>query len=119
MRQNQGNKELKYRIPLLFYFLLIILIIIATWIIGTVTGIIPITDILLNFIGFISMLVTITMLAIVGAIFIGMYVSHRILTKKGFTPFEISMMEMHEDIKDIKKRINKLEYNYKNRNNSK
>jgi amino acid permease len=119
MKQNKEPKELKYRIPLVYYFLLIILILIASWIIGTVTGIIPITDILLNFIGFISMLVTITMLAIVGAIFLGMYLSHRILTKKGFTPFEISMLEMHEDIKDMKGRLTKLENELNNRNNSK
>jgi hypothetical protein len=55
------------------------------------------------------MLVSITTLAIVGAIFLGMYLSHRILSKRGFTPFEISMLEMHEDIRDIKKRVDEME----------
>jgi amino acid permease len=103
------TKDLKYKVPMMFYVVLLILIIIAIWIIGSLSGFIPIKDILLNFIGFISMLVSITMLAIVGAIFLGMYLSHRILTKKGFTPFEISMLEMHEDIKDVKKRLSKIE----------
>jgi hypothetical protein len=44
-----------------------------------------------------------------------MFVSHRSLTKRGFTPFEISMLEMHEDIKDIKKRVTKLEKEFKNK----
>ncbi len=103
------TKDLKYKIPGMYYIILIILIIITIWIIGSLSGFIPIEDILLNFIGFISMLVSITMLAIIGAIFLGMYLSHRILSKKGFTPFEISMLEMHEDIKDMKKRLNKIE----------
>jgi amino acid permease len=115
MKQNDKIKELKYRIPLIYIFLLIVLIIIASWIIGSITGLIPIEDILLNFIGFVSMLVTITMLAVVGAIFLGMYLSHRILTKKGFTPFEISMLEMHEDIKELKHRLIKLENGINNK----
>ena len=32
-----------------------------------------------------------------------------VLSKKGFTPFEISMLEMHEDIKELKGRIKELE----------
>jgi amino acid permease len=117
MKLAKNTKELKYRIPMMYYLILLILIIIAIWIIGTLSGIIPIKDILLNFIGFISMLVSITMLAIVGAIFLGMYLSHRILTKKGFTPFEISMLEMHEDIKDMKKRVTKMENQLNNNKN--
>ena len=109
MRNSNNTKELKYRIPLIYIFILIILIVIAIWIVGTFSGLIPIYDILLNFVGFISMLISITMLAVVGAIFLGMYLSHRILSKKGFTPFEISMMEMHEDIKELKGRIKDIE----------
>jgi hypothetical protein len=109
MRKNEDIKELKYRIPLIYFLILLMLGVIAVWIVGTFSGLIPIKSILLNFVGFISMLVSITMLAVVGAIFLGMYLSHRILSKKGFTPFEVSMMEMHEDIKEIKSRINYLE----------
>lgn len=118
MRISSRTKELKYKVPAMYYLILLILIVIAIWIIGTLSGLIPIEDILLNFIGFISMLVSITMLAIFGAIFLGMYLSHRILTKKGFTPFEISMMEMHEDIKEMKDRLSKLEEEINNRKNN-
>ncbi len=115
MLQKHDLRKIKYRIPFVYYFLLLILVIITIWIIGTYSGIIPITDILLNFIGFISMLISITMLAVIGAIFLGMYLSHRILTKKGFTPFEISMLEMHEDIKYMKKQIAKLKNDLNNK----
>jgi hypothetical protein len=114
-----NNVKIKYRIPTIFIILVIILIIIAILLIGFLSGIFEVTDILLNFIGFISMLVSITTLAMVGAIFLGMYLSHRILTKRGFTPFEVSMLEMHEDIKDIKKRLGKLENNLNAKQNSK
>lgn len=109
MKPDLNNEKIKYRIPTIFIVLVVILIIIAILLVGFLSGIFLIDDILLNFIGFISMLVSITTLAIVGAIFLGMYLSHRILTKRGFTPFEISMLEMHEDIKDINKRLGKLE----------
>jgi amino acid permease len=108
-KENEGSEELKYKIPFVYYLILSLFLIIAIWIIGTLSGLIPIKDILLNFIGFISMLISITMLAVIGAIFLGMYLSHRILTKKGFTPFEISMMEMHEDVKELKTRIAEIE----------
>jgi len=109
MSLQQANDQIKFRIPKIYIVFILILIIIAIWIIGFLSGLIEVTDILLNFMGFISMLVSITMLAILGAIFLGMYISHRTLTKRGFTPFEISMLEMHEDIKDIKKRLGSLE----------
>lgn len=101
--------KITYRIPRIFIFIVIILVIITIWIIGFLSGLLSVNDILLNFLGFISMLISITMLAIVGAIFLGMYIGHRASTRRGFTPFEISMLEMHEDIKNIKKRITKLE----------
>jgi hypothetical protein len=103
------NEKVKFRLPTVFVILVIVLVIVAVWIVGFLTGVFSINDILLNFIGFISMLISITTLAIVGAIFFGMYISHRILSKRGFTPFEMSMMEMHEDIKEIKTKIAQLE----------
>jgi hypothetical protein len=109
MRTEKVEDKITYRIPRIFIFIVLILVIIAIWIIGFLSGLLSVNDILLNFLGFISMLISITMLAIVGAIFLGMYIGHRALTRRGFTPFEISMLEMHEDIKSIKKRIAKLE----------
>jgi hypothetical protein len=113
------NEKIKYKIPTIFIVFVIILIIIAILLIGFLSGLFSMDDILLNFMGFISMLVSITTLAIVGAIFLGMYLSHRILSKRGFTPFEVSMMEMHEDIRDIKKRMNNLENDIKEKNSEK
>jgi len=107
--------SVKYRIPTIFFVLVIVLVIITILIFGFLSGLIQVNDILLNFSGFISMLVSITTLAIIGAIFLGMYLSHRILSKRGFTPFEISMLEMHEDIKELKVRMENLEKKLNNK----
>ena len=43
-----------------------------------------------------------TIVAMVGAIFIGVYISARILRSQGFTPFEEEMLQMRAEIRDIK-----------------
>ena len=115
--QNKFNNiKIKYRIPSIFIVLVIILVIIAIILIGFLSGLLEVEDLLLNFMGWISMLVAITTLAVVGAVLLGMYLGHRILSRRGFTPFEVSMLEMHEDIKDIKDRVKKLEGELKAKN---
>jgi hypothetical protein len=84
------------------------------WIIAISLQWITVEDILLNFVGFISMLVVIFMLAVLGAIFLGMYISHRILSSEGFTPFERGMLEMREDLNKISERLNEIEDNMVN-----
>lgn len=51
----------------------------------------------------------ILVLALLGAIFLGLFLGHRILSVGGFTPFEKSMLEMKEDIKKINGRLEKIE----------
>ncbi len=48
-------------------------------------------------------------LALLGAIFLGLFLGHRILSVHGFTPFEKSMLEMKEDIKKIGERLEEIE----------
>lgn len=102
---------MKVRIPPIYYIIVIGFIIIAAWIIVVSLRLVTVESILLDFIGFISMLVVIAMLAVLGAIFLGMYISHEILASKGFTPFERAMLEMREDMSSMDKRMEKLEKN--------
>jgi len=53
-------------------------------------------------------LVFTTILALVGAIFIGIYVSHRLLSPTGFTPFEEEMLRMRSDLSEIKRDVESL-----------
>jgi predicted membrane protein len=58
---------------------------------------------------FVFALVFTTILALVGAIFIGIYVSQRLLSPSGFTPFEEEMLRMRADLRDMKKSVEEME----------
>ena len=51
---------------------------------------------------FIFSLVFTSIVSIVGAIFIGIYISQRLLSETGFTPFEEEMLRMRSDLRDIR-----------------
>ncbi len=53
-------------------------------------------------------LVFTTVLAVVGAIFIGIYVSARVLRPQGFTSFEEEVLRMRGDVRDIKAAVEQL-----------
>jgi hypothetical protein len=58
---------------------------------------------------FVFALVFTTILALVGAVFIGIYASARILSPSGFTPFEEEMLQMRSEIHDLAAAIHRLE----------
>ncbi len=89
-------------------WLCVVLILVIVW--GSMlAGIFNPASIVLNFFLIIFSLVVIAILAIIGAAFVGIFVSHRILSAQGFTPFEREMLEMREDVKRIKERIDTME----------
>jgi hypothetical protein len=49
-----------------------------------------------------------TVVALIGAIFIGVWVSHRLLSPTGFTPFEEEMLRMRADLHDVKRDVEAL-----------
>lgn len=57
---------------------------------------------------FVFALVFTTILALVGAVYIGIYVSARLLRTHGFTPFEEEMLKMRGEIRDIKTTVDDL-----------
>jgi len=58
---------------------------------------------------FVFALVFTTILALVGAVFIGIYASARILSPSGFTPFEEEMLQMRSDIRDLAASVRRIE----------
>ncbi len=54
-------------------------------------------------------LVFTTIIALVGAIFIGIYISHRMLSPAGFTPFEEEMLRMRQDVSELKSKVEALQ----------
>ncbi|MCI4346004.1 MAG: hypothetical protein L3K07_04555 [Thermoplasmata archaeon] len=53
-------------------------------------------------------LVLITLLALVGAVFVGFYLSSRIYSTRGFTPFEQEMLHMREEVQALGKELQAL-----------
>ena len=75
---------------------------------GQLLGFISVESALSNFYLFIIVLLSVTVLAIIGAVFLGIFISHRIYTAKDFTPFEKEMLGMKEEIGRIGERLDKL-----------
>ena len=69
----------------------------------------PVQSALGNLLSFIFALVFTTILALVGAIFIGIYISQRLQSSTGFTPFEEEMLKMRQDVAEVRRRVEAIE----------
>ena len=68
----------------------------------------PVTSAVTNLFSFIFAIVFITILALVGALFIGIYISQRLQSGSGFTPFEEEMLKMRVDVKALRDEVAEL-----------
>jgi membrane protein implicated in regulation of membrane protease activity len=96
------------RLMLPFWIALIALLLIVEIAEATHLFTIPIQSAISDPLAFVFALVFTTILALVGAIFIGIYVSHRILSPGGFTPFEEEMLRMREEVHELKEAVERL-----------
>jgi membrane protein implicated in regulation of membrane protease activity len=53
-------------------------------------------------------LIFVTIVALVGAIFIGIYVSQRLLSPRGFSPFEEEMLKMRAEVMEIRRQLREI-----------
>ena len=74
---------------------------------GIVSGAFAI-DPLTNFYFVILAFAVIGILAIIGAVFLGIFVTTRILSSREFTPFEKEMLAMREDVKALTAKVEEL-----------
>ena len=74
---------------------------------GIVSGVLAI-DPLTNFYFVILAIAVIGILAIIGAVFLGIFVTTRILSSQEFTPFEKEMLAMREDVKSLASKVEDL-----------
>jgi len=75
--------------------------------IGVLTGVINASNLIASFFTFVVALVVVSILSIIGAVFVGMFVSHRILSGKGFT-FEQEMLRMRQDVRELTDRVEEI-----------
>ena len=65
-------------------------------------------DVVTFFFIMVSGLIVISVLAIIGATFLGIYISHRILSTRDFTPFEQEMLRMSEEVKRLSGKVEEI-----------
>ncbi len=88
-------------------WVLIVGVLLAFWV-AMVTGVVSPSNLIGSFLGFVLALVVIAILAIIGAVFVGMVVSHRIMSTKGFTPFEQEMLKMRQEVRELQDRVDAI-----------
>ncbi len=101
--------KFKIPIPKTYLIIIIILTLISAFICSVIFELVEIGNVFEWIKWFIFSAFFVIVLALIGAIFVGMYISHRILTVRGFTPFEKAMLEMKEDINKIKQKLENIE----------
>jgi len=96
------------RIALILWVVLIFILLLVE--IAEITRVftVPIQNAIADPLAFVIALIFTTLVALVGAIFIGVFLSHRILNPTGFTPFEEEMLRMRSDVQEIKRDLNEL-----------
>ncbi|HEV2166494.1 MAG TPA: hypothetical protein VGS23_05920 [Thermoplasmata archaeon] len=68
----------------------------------------PLLSAIGNLLAFIFALVFTTILALVGALFIGIYISQRMQSPSGFTAFEEEMLRMRSDVQKLREDVTEL-----------
>ena len=72
------------------------------------TGIFTYEKVVHNIWFFIFSLVAVSILAIIGATFVGMYFARKIIYDQDFSPFEKEIIRMKVDLEEIKKTLKEL-----------
>ncbi len=65
----------------------------------------PVQSAFANFISFVFALVFTTILALIGALFLGLYISQRLQGSTSFTPFELEMLKMRSEIGELREEL--------------
>ncbi len=73
-----------------------------------ISGILTLADLAANPVLFLVAFVIVAVLSAVGAMFIGVFVTHRIFTSSEFTPFEQEMLRMREEVREIRERLEEI-----------
>ncbi|HYB79568.1 MAG TPA: hypothetical protein VEG66_07420 [Thermoplasmata archaeon] len=96
------------RISMIIWFALIFVLLIVE--VAEITHVftVPVQNVIGDPLTLVIALVFTTIVALVGAVFIGLYLSHRILSPTGFTPFEEEMLRMRADVQQVKRDVAEL-----------
>ena len=62
---------------------------------------------------------TVLLASVLGGILIGMFIATRALSNQGFTPFEVSMLKLRDDVHNLEKEIKVISKGLEKDNNNK
>lgn len=102
-------EKIKIKIPKLYVVGIIILIAFVLFVAGIFLDWFSLKDIFWYMMTFVLGWVVILILAILGAGLIGMLFGYRIFAIRNFTPFEEGVLEMKDDLREIKEKLKILE----------
>lgn len=93
---------------LLFWVALVVVLLVVELAEVTQLFTLPLDSVVGNPIAFVFVLAFTTVLALVGAIFIGLYIAQRWLTTRDFTPFELEMLRMRDQLRELQRSVEEL-----------
>lgn len=96
------------RVAIALWLVLIIILLVVELAEITRAFTVPFQNVIADPLAFVIALIFTTLVALVGAIFIGVFLSARLLSPTGFTPFEEEMLRMRSDLKDVRKDVEQL-----------
>ncbi len=79
-------------------------------------GVVNPYDVVTFFFIMVAALVVIAVLAVIGAAFLGIYISHRILSTRDFTPFEQEMLQMADEVRKLAEKVDAISRELKSEN---
>lgn len=86
----------------------LVVVILLTILVLEVAGVLRIEDLIANPVLLLIGFSIVGILAAVGAMFIGIFVSYRIFAGERFSPFEREMLDMREEVQAIRERLEEL-----------
>jgi hypothetical protein len=96
------------RLALILWSVLIVILLVVELAEITHRFTLPIQSAIGDPLAFVFALVFTTILALVGAIFIGIYVSTRMLSPGGFSPFEEEMLRMRKELQEVQRSVDEV-----------
>ncbi len=68
----------------------------------------PILEVVADPFSLLISLIFTTIVAFIGAIFVGIFITARILQPRGFTPFEEEMLQMRAEVREVRRAVEDL-----------
>ena len=96
------------RVVLLLWTLLIVVLLVVEIAELTRRFTLPIQSAIGDPLAFVIILFFTTAVALVGAVFIGIYISSRMMRPTGFTPFEEEMLRMRKELQDVERSVEEI-----------